>query len=333
MQSIHVSAPAKLFLLGEHAVVYGGQAIVTAVDARLHTTLSTHLSEHPTVTIDAPDVGLAGWQAPLQAVVKKTEFVGESRFIEGCIAIFHDAYPITDSLHISTRSTFDKNLGLGSSSATVAAVLYALAQAFAPQVSLQQLFEMGLDAIRAVQQKVGSGADLAAALFGGTVYYVNRTPRQIVPLEINDLPIVAVYSGNKAGTVSYVQQVRALHDAYPTAVQPIIHSMLEVVELGHTAIKQGDWQTFGQLMNVQHGLLHALGVDTLPLAEVVFAARAAGAYGAKLSGAGGGDCAVVLLDPAHYEQLQHAIAAIGRAILAFDLNADGVRLENEKASN
>ena len=327
MQTVSVSAPAKLFLLGEHAVVYEGRALVTAVDARLHLTLQHSVDDADGVRIDAPDVGLREWQAALQSVVGQNTFAGESRFIDGCLATFHRYHPLSGSLHITTHSAFDKNLGLGSSSATVAAMLYALAQLFAPQLTLHQLFEMGLEAIQLVQQKVGSGADLAAALFGGTVYYVNQVPREITPLVLNHLPIVAVYSGSKAGTVSYVQQVRHLYDTHTAIVRPIIASMLELVDVGRHALQQQDWATFGRLMNIQHGLLHALGVDTWPLANVVFAARTAGAAGAKLSGAGGGDCAIVLVSQEQRTDLQMKLREIGREILPFALNAAGVRVE------
>lgn len=327
MREVQVSAPAKLFLLGEHAVVFDGHALVSAVDARLYVTLKHDPTHDNTLHLEAPDIALHGWQASLADVVHKTNFTGDSRFVEGCVATFHRYFPLTGQLQFATHSAFDPALGLGSSSATVAAVLSALAHLFAPQLSLQQLFEMGLEAIQLVQRKIGSGADLAAALFGGTVYYVNREPRQVTPLDLTALPIVAVYSGSKAGTVSYVQHVRRLYDTLPFLVQPIISTMLALVETGHIALAAQDWLTFGRLMNMQHGLLHALGVDTLPLAEVVFAAQAAGAYGAKLSGAGGGDCAIVLATEQQMPALHQKLSEIGREILPFTLNAAGVRLE------
>jgi len=80
-------------------------------------------------------------------------------------------------------------------------------------------------------------------------------------------------------------------------------------------------------MNIQHGLLHALDVDTPALSNIVFAARAAGAYGAKLSGAGGGDCAIVLVDPAQKDAIAAKLRAAGHNVLDINVNADGVRLE------
>jgi len=52
----------------------------------------------------------------------------------------------------------------------------------------------------------------------------------------------------------------------------------------------------GRLMNFNHGLLESLGVSSRSLDSMVWAAREAGAHGAKLTGAGGGGC-IVALDP------------------------------------
>lgn len=328
MRHITVSAPGKLFLLGEHAVVYNGHALLTAVDSRL--TLSI---EHdpdaaiPTVTINAPDIGLQGWTDRLEEVLQREAYIGKSSFIESCLACFNDDVPLSGSFAISTQSDFGAELGLGSSSAVVAATLYALAQLFGPRLDAMDLFEMGLDAIQRVQ-KLGSGADLASAIFGGTIYYVNREPRLVTPLKIDSLPMMIVYSETKASTVSFVQQVRERYRKYPTVMQPIINAMLYAVDQGRAAIDEHDWTTLGTLMNIQHGLLHALGVDTPALAEIVFTAQQNGALGAKLSGAGGGDCAIVLANEAQQPALQQAFAAINRRVLPFKPHADGVRVEN-----
>jgi mevalonate kinase len=326
-----VSAPGKLFLLGEHAVVFEGKCLITAVDARLHMTLTLLRDTSSLLKILAPDVGLLDWMAPLETIINQSAFSGKGRFIESCVALFHRQYPSivdlkTVSLSIETASDFSASLGLGSSSATVAACLYGLAKLFDVELSLDQLFDMGIAAIQQVQQ-LGSGADLAAAIYGGTLYYENRLPRRIIPLDLDNLPLLVIYSGEKAGTVSYVQQVGQLKARYPNLVDQIIATMLLIVEQGRECLVAQDWPRFGQLMNMQHGLLHALGVDTLSLAEIVFIARRVGAYGAKLSGAGGGDCAIILADEATRTAIISAVETAGKQILNLHMNAPGVQLD------
>ena len=64
-RSIHVSAPGKLMLLGEHAVVHGRPCLVTAMDARLHMTLALAALGDETFTVHAPDVDVAHVQGRL----------------------------------------------------------------------------------------------------------------------------------------------------------------------------------------------------------------------------------------------------------------------------
>lgn len=323
-QTVSVSAPAKLFLLGEHAVVFDGACIITAVSARLFATL-THTNDG-LLTLHAPDVGLANYRKPLVDVVSHPEKEGNSRFIESCIAVFHEKDPISGGLHITTRNEFNKDLGIGSSSAVVAATLFGLAQIYEIELSPAQLLDMGIAAIQRVQN-LGSGADLAAAVYGGTIYYVNRAPRMVTPIILDNLPIFAVWSGKKVATVNLVQEVGKLYERRPTIGPAIIATMLNIVESGKIAFEEEDWTTVGELMNIQHGLLHSLGVDTSSLANIIFAAREAGSLGAKLSGAGGGDCAVVLASPANYAQLQDNLQQAGHHVVDYTLNAKGVRLE------
>lgn len=323
---VKVSAPGKLFLLGEHAIVYNGICLITAVDSRLYMTLEAHPADEPTLTITAPAVGLDHWQHSIDEIVHSNQVSGPASFIASCVALFHRQFPFDVSLKIETASDFAATLGLGSSSATVATALFGLSSLFGVGLSHRQLFDMGVEAIQQVQH-LGSGADLAAAIFGGTLYYANHTPREIIPLDIPTLPLMVVYSGQKAGTVNYVQQVRQLHDSLPHIVPPIIELMLTIVEEGRPALEKTDWPRLGQLMNIQHGLLHAIGVDTASLADIVFQARASGAYGAKLSGAGGGDCAIVLVSPAKHELLTETLTDAGYQVLPLSVNAVGVRLE------
>lgn len=323
---ITVSAPAKLFILGEHAVVFDGTCIVTAVDARLHVKLSRR--PDPVLHIDAPDVGLADFQRPLTDVIAGQASTPESAFIESCVRIFHERHHISTGLNIQTHSQFKREYGIGSSSAVVAATLFGLSQLYEQDFTKEELLKMGVDAIQRVQT-LGSGADLAAAIYGGTLYYVNREPRQAELLTVGDLPLLVVYSGHKASTRRWVESVGDLQHRWPMIVNPVVEAMLAIVETGKAAILTQDWSQLGTLMNIQHGLLHALGVDTASLSQIVHFAREQGAYGAKLSGAGGGDCAIILCDLEDVDDIRTRLTDAGLRILELKANADGVQIESD----
>ncbi len=314
-------------LLGEHAVVYGRPCLVTAMDSRLHMTLN--LAEPPDTTfhIHAPDVGIehvagriadafAGGQAQAHG----------TRFIESSLAVFRERFGLDRGVRIETRSDFLSTLGLGSSSATVACTLFGLATLVDLDISPRDLFDIGLEAIFRVQ-KTGSGFDLASAIYGGTLFYDTREPRQIVPLDPPDLPLVVAYTGIKADTPTYVSRVRDRAAAWPVVTNLIFDAMAQLVYDGRAALEQAHWAHLGALMDMQHGLAHALGVDTERTAALVFHARQAGAYGAKLSGAGGGDCVIALAPPDRRSNVSAALKAAGGLIVTATPNAPGVRAE------
>jgi mevalonate kinase len=316
-------------LLGEHAVVHGRPCLVTAMDARLTMTLT--LATGDTFTIHAPDVGVeyvmgrvADAFAGGQALARGT------RFIESTLTVFRERFGLAHGLHIETRSDFASTLGLGSSSATVACTLFGLARLLAVDLSLAELFELGLAAIHRVQ-RLGSGFDLAAALCGGTLFYDNDpAQRTIAPLDVPGLPLVVAYTGVKADTATYVTRVGERQQHWPDVVTGIFDIMANLVNEGRAALNQGDWPRLGELLDIQHGLAHALGVDTLETTRLIFAARDAGAYGAKLSGAGGGDCIIVLAPDDRRAAIEDALQAAGGEIVRTAPQAAGVRMEAEE---
>jgi mevalonate kinase len=69
------------------------------------------------------------------------------------------------------------------------------------------------------------------------------------------------------------------------------------------------------------------GVETDTLAAMNHAAVNAGAFGAKLSGAGGGDCMIALAPNAKKKIVEKAISDAGGEVIFVKTNAEGVRVE------
>ena len=80
-------------------------------------------------------------------------------------------------------------------------------------------------------------------------------------------------------------------------------------------------------MNLNQELLNQLGVSTNKLTVLIEAARGAGAYGAKLSGAGGGDCMISLIQEDNRIEVEEAITKVGGTVLKVETNAEGVNLK------
>jgi len=81
-------------------------------------------------------------------------------------------------------------------------------------------------------------------------------------------------------------------------------------------------------MNINQGLLDAIGVSSPELADLIFAARSAGAYSAKITGAGGGGCMVALTQLPDVEKVASAITRAGGEAIITRITEHGVRVEH-----
>lgn len=303
--SIKVSAPGKLMLLGDHAVVYGYPCLVTAVDKRLYVEAEIIEAENDDII---------------------TPQVKESRFVLESIAYFKEQFQIRESVRIKTKGDFSHQVGLGSSSAVTVATFKALGLLFDKQMSLGELFQMSYR-VNLLIQGVGSGFDIAAATYGETLEYV-MGGKVIEPLHIKSLPLVVGYSGLKADTPFYIRRVAEAFKSKKTEMEKIFMSIQTLVESAKKGLQAGNLPDVGRCMNENQKLLVQLGVSTPKLDSMIVSAINAGAYGAKLSGAGGGDCMIALVDEEKRQSVEKSIEQVGGEIIHVNVNTEGVTIES-----
>jgi len=304
---VTASAPGKLMLMGEHAVVYGQPCLVTAVDQRL--LVSMEETDNSKVVIDAPQV-------------KNT------RFVEEALRVGASAWGIKHhGIYIKTDCPFSGKYGFGSSAAVTVAVLRALIALFDKTVDNRAFFEAAYRVIVNIQ-KVGSGFDVAAALYGGTLNFI-KGGRLIEPLDGNapKIPLVVGYTGIKSDSVSIVNQVGEKEKRYPEKINRIFQSIGKLTEQGKEALLRGDWERLGTLMDFDQEYLRDLGISSQKLEDLIGAAKKAGAWGAKLSGAGGGDCMITLAPQERRDAICSAIKEAGGEIVPVKPHAQGVRID------
>lgn len=326
MKKVIVSAPGKLMLLGEHAVVYDRPCLVTAVDQRL--TLKAKILDEPVFQLDAKDTGVESYRKPLSEL-GKGDIPKGAKFVEIASYNFYNNYNryIKDrGIHITTKSDFSPLFGFGSSSASTVCMLKALSELFNKKLSNRQIFELAFKTVLDIQG-TGSGFDVAAATYGGTLYYSKRGSKTIKPLNLKSLPLIIGYSGIKADTVTLIKEVKEKATKYPNVIENIYNQIGYVVDLAKKALLKNDLQSLGELMNFDQGYLESLGVGSAKLSAMIYAARDAGAYGAKLSGAGIGDCMIALAPPNKIKAVQQAINKAGGQSIDIKANVEGVKVE------
>lgn len=286
---IKVSAPGKLMLLGEHAVVYGQPCIVTAISQRLEVSISK---------ID--DISM------------------DRRFVDAAVRAWGDG----KNYAFSIKSAFSGTYGFGSSAAVTVATLKAMR----PNAENRALFDVAYKVVLDVQG-IGSGFDVASSIYGGTLYFLSGG-KTIDPLEIQNLPLIVAYSGVKSSTVEMVKMVREKRNKYPDKVDRIFQAIGTLVNQAKKKMQEGDWERVGKFMDFNQEYLRDLGVSSEKLETLISAAKNAGAWGAKLSGAGGGDCMIALAASERQDAVKDAIMSAGGQVVAVHANAEGVRIES-----
>jgi mevalonate kinase len=282
-RAIKVSVPGSIMLLGEHAVLQNYPAVVGAVDRRIFAELIPRSDRK--VFINSDRFGEFVTDIDLQ-VADTQKF----RFILAALRAFKNKFLNGFDLKIS--SEFSDQVGLGSSAAVTVAVIAVVQQWIDEKIDLHAVYKTGVEVVHAVQG-MGSGADIAASVFGGVVFY------QLKPLKIEKLnfkpPLGLVYCGYKTPTVEVIKRVKNYQKRQPELLADLYVAIGKCTENGKSAIQARDWRSLGEIFNIHQGLLDALGVNDKTLSEIVYDLRKQSqVLGAKISGSGLGDCVVAV---------------------------------------
>lgn len=320
--NITVSAPGKLMLFGEHAVVYGYPCIVTAVGQRMRTTVD--LLDTPDFIVDAQDVDIISYKK------KMTELgIGAMpkgvQFVEIALANFSKKYQLQPGIHITMTSEFSSQFGFGSSSASTVCVIQACAALMGINISKKELFDLSYQTVLDIQ-KTGSGFDVAAAVYGGILYYLTGG-KVIEPLAIKNISFVVGYSGSKSDTPAMIADVAWKREREKVKVERIFEAIATLTDDAKKKMEERDWERVGTLMNFNQEYLRDLGVSTEKLEAMIAAAKQVGAWGAKLSGAGGGDCMIALAPSDKRKVVEEAVIKAGGQVIDVSVSAEGVKIE------
>ncbi|ELY30326.1 mevalonate kinase [Halogeometricum borinquense DSM 11551] len=334
------SAPGKVYLFGEHAVVYGEPAVPCAIERRA--TVSVETREDSRVRVSAPDLSLDGFTVEYggngdeRPDVNVSEGLVEAgiEYIDVAVEQARDAANAPNAgFDVTVESDIPLGAGLGSSAAVVVASIDAATRELGHPLDPEELAARAYRAEYEVQDGQASRADTFCCAVGGAVRVEGDDCQHI---DAPSLPFVVGFDGGAGDTGKLVAGVRSLRDEYDFAADTV-ESIGDLVRRGESVLAEADptdhppedvLAELGRLMDFDHGLLEALGVSSRTLDNMVWAAREAGAHGAKLTGAGGGGCIVALDETAETETALRYTAECEDVFRA-ELARDGVRVEDE----
>jgi len=322
-----VSAPGKIILFGEHSVVYGRGAIASAIDLRTYT--EGKILNEKTIKIHANDLKIPGLSISFseEEIFLGTDY-GKAgyvvSYVKSAIERIFTEYGSRKGFEISIRSDIPVGAGLGSSAAVVVPTLKLLSELLEMNLKNEDIARMGKEVEFEVQGS-SSGLDPAVSALGGGVYFKKG---KIERFSAPQLPIIVGYTGEKGSTKVLLEKVKILRDEYPEIVEDIMDAMEDIANKGRKILAEdGDLKELGKLMNINNGLLEAIGVSTKELSDLVFASRISGALGAKITGAGGGGC-MYALTPNKRSEVETAIRIAGGIPIKTKTTDEGVRIEH-----
>lgn len=279
---LKASAPGSLMLLGEYAVLHGKQAIVCAVNKRITVTLTPRQDER----IEIQSALHGHYTTELTKIKIEKPF----QFVLGALQQYQPK--MKRGCDIEITSEFSDKVGLGSSAAVTVATLAALVTWLNIRISAIELVRQGRNVVRAVQG-IGSGADIAASVYGGMVNYQSQP---IMAEKFSTAcPLTVLYAGFKTPTTDAIKHVQDYFATRPQLFRTLTNSIGQCAYEGMQQIRKEDWTQLGDIMNIQQGMMESLGVCTPLLRHMIDDLRKQpGITGAKISGSGLGDCVIGL---------------------------------------
>ena len=327
---ITASAPTRIDLAGGTIDIWplylfhhGAQTLNAAISLRAHVTLesrddhrleivSEDTGKH--ITVDGP------------GALRDDDTLA----LLGRLAYAFDVRGLT----MRTRGESPAGAGIAGSSALNVAVCGALARWTGMNVNAEALLETAKN-VEAQAIRVPTGLqDYRPAMYGGIAALelgaqgLTRVALNVNPREL-ERRIVLCYTGAPRNSGTNNWEIMKRHIDGDAHVFDCFERIRDTASRMRTSLEAGDWEDTGRHLAEEWANRKRLapGVTTAQIDQLIAQALAAGAYAAKVCGAGGGGCLFCLTPPERAGAVRDALAAGGARLLDFRIETEGLRVD------
>jgi mevalonate kinase len=292
------SACGKIILLGEHAVVYGFPSV--AVPVRSLRAWAELSEDPPPFRIVASAIGLNA----------SLDDLSDEHPLAYCVRTAAEALQIKEMKgRLTITSQIPVASGLGSGAAVSTAIVRVLAATAGRELPPAEVSEIVFKVER-IYHGTPSGVDNTVIAYERPIFFRRGRDPEILTVGA-PMHFLIADSGVRSETRDAVGGVRERRQADPARYDSLFRQIGDLAEEGRGQLESGHPEPLGKTMNQCHELLRAIEVATPALDRMVDAARKAGAFGAKLSGAGLGGNVIALVDPRRILAVESALCTSG----------------------
>jgi mevalonate kinase len=340
--TITATAPGKVILFGEHAVNRGQPAIAASVGlwARCSVSesdrfefisaLQSHHCEGEDILKLGETIDRARAEADFESIrrLAAKDYFAPQKYM--LASAFGAALP--RGLRLEWRSEVPSCSGLGSGGSAFTAMAAALAELETRnsklETSLAQRADWAYRGDIVAHGGVASALDTQASLFGGVIRFIGEGLAEPLPCAPG-LALVIGHTGSSAPTREVNDRVRRWLAEKPSVRLSYFQSIGALSRAAVALLEHGDWNELGRLLNLNQLVLEKIGVSCPAIDRLIEAALGAGAWGAKISGSGGGGVIIALVSPEQKSAVADAITAAGGTAITPGVAVPGVTLNSE----
>ncbi|MGD1834361.1 MAG: mevalonate kinase [Nitrososphaeraceae archaeon] len=316
-----VSAPAKIILFGEHFVVYENPAILAAINRRINIDIKINKKvKKIDINSNLINKSKSSFNLTGNSTYEKNENFDP---VINILRVFLDKNPRLDfGLKINIDSQIPVGIGLGSSAALCVAVSGAINSLF-DNYNIELILDQSIKAERFIHSN-SSGADCVVSANGGLILYQKNKGYQEIKIK-EPLCFVIINSRIKHSTWDMVQKVKEFRSSNISEFNKIINEAREICENGVIALRKGNYEKIGHLMERNQILLEKIGVSNNILNKIIRNCRKEGTLGTKLTGAGGGGSIINLIKKEDRNKFVRKMSEYSYEIVPVEIDTEGMK--------